>query len=409
MQALPRCLNQAPGLYVHVPFCLRKCSYCAFYSDPAALDDALVDAFIECVSIETRELVQPFEPFGQFDSVYIGGGTPSLLAPERLARLVENIRQNAPISTDAEVTIELNPADVSRGKALQLQSLGINRVSLGVQALDDEVLRILGRRHTATEALQAFDVLRTVGFSNIAVDLIWGIPQVDSARTMESIREMVACKPEHICCYELTIEPDTPFGLDVKAGKIKPIDDDLLADEALAIWQVLHQARYDHYEVSSFARCTETRSRHNAKYWNHTPYLGLGPSAHSFDGIRRWANVSSVQGYCDGVFNGNRRLSMNETLCETELISEEIAVGMRTSNGVDVNIVSASALQELFQQGFVYVREGRVIPTQMGMLVADAVALRLDRDGPTHHAATSSSGNASSHQPQQLHPSQHDW
>ena len=329
--------------------------------------------------------------FRSFDTLYLGGGTPSVLSDELLGDLLDGLRRLLSIHADAEITIEVNPGDIDAGRSHRLRSLGIGRVSVGVQSFDDGILRFLGRRHDRARAMAALDDLRSAGFDNVGIDIMWGIPNQTFAQLLSSVQQALVCAPEHISCYALTIEPGTPLRRDVKAQRIPWKDDDDLAEEATALWQALAKAGYDHYEVSNFARTPQYRSRHNSKYWMHVPYLGLGPAAHSFDGTRRWANVSSVRDYVASLRSGQLARDFEETLTERQKMVERIMLGLRTSRGLptswvntsaataegDASKMDASKIDGLVANGWIVVRDDRLCPTEQGMLVADALAAAL--------------------------------
>jgi putative oxygen-independent coproporphyrinogen III oxidase len=362
----------AAGCYVHVPFCVSKCRYCAFFSETS--HDQMA-AWSDAVLAEARLLAPSF---GTFDTLYFGGGTPSVLQDDRLGALIDELRRVLRFCEGLEITIELNPGDVDRSRAKRWRAMGIVRASVGVQSFDDAALGFLGRRHDAARARAVIEDLRAGGFENLGIDLIWGLPGQPLDRTMDSLEQALSFAPDHLSCYALTLEPGTPLQRDVAAGAVGEVSDDALADEAMVLWGRLAGAGYDHYEVSSFARTRAHRSRHNVKYWSHVPYLGLGPAAHSFDGARRWANVKSVRDYVAGVCAGRRPLAFEETLTEEQMRSERIALGLRTSEGIARAWVEGSALDALAAEGLITLTDDRVIPTERGMLVADALAVVLD-------------------------------
>ena len=356
------------GCYVHVPFCLQKCRYCAFYSETHAYDHAM---WARAVISEARMLCSTF---GSFDSLYFGGGTPSVLSDELLEELLVGIRGELKFCGDVETTIELNPGDVDLARARRLRAMGFNRASLGVQSFDDHVLSFLGRRHDRKRAISAYEALRGAGFDNVGVDLIWGVPHA-GLRSVDSARFALELLPEHLSCYSLTVESGTLLHSDVEAGRVGKVSDDALSEEALELWGVIGERGYEHYEVSNFARTREYRSRHNSKYWAHVPYLGLGPSAHSFDGLCcRWGNVRSVSGYVEALFAGSRAVEFEERLSEGQLLLERVMLGIRTSEGVCRELVSGSGLSGLVSAGLVVEGGSTVVPTERGMLVADALA-----------------------------------
>lgn len=363
--------GEAPGLYVHVPFCVSKCRYCGFFSEVDRGDRGDRDGWVASV---LKEATFYRDRFGTFDTLYLGGGTPSILSDGQLASLLGGLRSSLSLDAATEVTIELNPGDVTESRAARWLELGISRASLGVQSFDDETLSFLGRRHDAACALDALAVLRRAGFENIGIDLIWGIPGRSPQRETRSLDQALSLSPEHLSCYELTVEKSTPLHRDVLAGRVIPLHSDRSADAAMAYWQRLDEAGYEHYEVSNFARTPSHRSRHNTKYWRHVPYLGLGPSAHSFDGLSRWANIRSVHGYRDRVRRGQHPVQQQETLSPGQVRLERVALGMRTAEGVARAGVEQRNLQMLLASELVVLEGDRVRPTARGMLVADALA-----------------------------------
>ena len=363
--------RDAPGLYVHVPFCVSKCRYCGFFSE-TDLDDR--SGWVESVVQEAALYRDRFEAF---DTVYLGGGTPSILSDRQLDALIDGLRRSLRLLPDVEITVELNPGDVSGDRASRWLAMGISRASVGVQSFDDEALRFLERRHDAETAWRVLTDLRAAGFKSLGLDLIWGIPGQPMERALQSLERALSLSPEHLSCYELTVERDTPLHRDVAAGLVIPVPDEETANTALAFWNRLADAGYEHYEVSNFARSPLHRSRHNTKYWRHVPYLGLGPSAHSFDGRRRWCNVRSVGGYRSAIQAGQAPLEFEEVLSSEQMQVERVALGMRTSDGVAREWVDGRRLDALQGEGLVVVRDDRVVPTQRGLLVADALALAL--------------------------------
>lgn len=362
----------APGLYIHVPFCRSKCPYCAFYSVPSL---SLSERWFEAVK---KEVVLYKGRFSPFDSVYVGGGTPSVLSAEHLAGLMGHLFEHFVFSKDLEITIEANPSDLSPERIFAFRAAGFNRVNLGVQSLDDGTLTFLKRRHTADTAVRAFERLREGGFDNIGIDLIYGIGEQPLKAWLETLQRAVCLEAEHISCYQLTFEPGTPFAKRLEKGELLP-----LREEAERIFftetaQALEAAGYIHYEISNFARAACFQSRHNRKYWDHTPYLGLGPSAHSFSGKQRWWNVRSIRKYCAALEAGSLPLEEAEDLTPEQIRLETLALGLRTKDGVELSTLSPSphssaALKELLKTGLVRLSGDRVVPTRDGFLVADAL------------------------------------
>jgi oxygen-independent coproporphyrinogen-3 oxidase len=360
----------SPGLYIHVPFCRSKCPYCAFYSIPSS---SLIPIWLDGLKKEVLLYKGQFDPF---DSLYLGGGTPTFLEAGILADLIRHLFAHFDFASDTEVTIEANPCDLTDEKTRMLRDLGINRVNVGVQSFDDRVLSFLGRRHRVKEVKGALNRLRRFGFENVGIDLIYGIKKQDLKGWIDTLDRALSFQPEHISCYQLTFEKKTVFGRLMDEGQIEPLMESEEAAHFLATSQHLENKGYIHYEISNFAKDEVCRSRHNQKYWQHIPYLGLGPSAHSFHGKRRWWNVRSIKKYCAAVEKGRPPVEGWEDLTEEQLWLETLALGFRTSTGIDLKAVkrtpeSDAVLSRLQTSGLVKIIGGRVIPSREGFLVAD--------------------------------------
>jgi len=407
-----------PGLYVHVPFCKTKCPYCDFYS-VTTLD--LVDRFVEDLEHEMRWRLADAWMDG-FDSLYVGGGTPSILGPERLQRVLamlsrplitspraketaapqsrpagrtpgEAVAEKAGRTTkkpaaegassapDVEVTVEMNPADVTADLMAVMRDAGVTRVSLGVQSFDDQELRLLGRRHDRAGAIAAIEEIRKAGFADLGLDIITDLPGSNLETLRRSLDQALAFRPEHLSCYALTIAEGTVFGQRQQAGTLVLPDPDARADQYLETARVLEEAGYDHYEVSNYARKPRLRSRHNQKYWNRTPYLGLGPAAHSFDGTTRWWNLADVHRYHERLSSGHLPVDEQESIDADMARMEQLALGMRTAAGISETLVQRPGLSEvaadLVAQGLLERHDGRLCPTRRGFLVADGIAALL--------------------------------
>ena len=363
-----------PGLYVHVPFCKTKCPYCDFASVTSL---SSVPDWLGAVKRETR-LYE--DRFSRFDSLYLGGGTPSLLSEQELGSLVSLLHRTFRISRDAEFTVEMNPDDLASDKLSVLRELGVNRVSLGVQSFDDGELRFLKRRHTAEQALRALDELKAAGFSNVGVDLMYGLPGQAEESWMRTLEQAVRFSPEHLSCYELTLHENTPFG-DLQArGEIAPLGESKQSAFFLLTSAFLEEKGYIHYEVSNFAKGEETLCRHNLKYWSRAPYLGLGPSAHSFQEGVRWWNLRDLEAYCGALAEGKAPVAGSETLTPEQVYLETILLGFRTRDGVDREIFrgrpgTEEVLGHLRRAGVVRGLKGKIVPTVKGVLVADSLPL----------------------------------
>ena len=278
-----------PGLYIHIPFCKTKCPYCDFYSIASS---SLIHPWLESLK---REIAFYSDKFDSFDTVYFGGGTPSLLDTGTIGEILVAVNNNFNILKSAEITVEANPGDMNLEKIKGLKDLGINRINLGVQSFNDDELLFLGRRHKSADSVKALDELRNAGFNNIGIDLIYGLKGQALKDWLKTLEQAVLFNPEHISCYQLTIEGKTVFNALKKKGELEEISEDDAGRFFLEISDFLEQFGYLHYEVSNFSRGAEFKSRHNSKYWKRVPYLGLGPSAHSFDGKKRWWNINSVK------------------------------------------------------------------------------------------------------------------
>lgn len=365
-----------PGLYIHVPFCRSKCLYCDFYSVDAP---DLVEPWLSAVM---REAVLYRDELGEFDTLYLGGGTPSLLREDQLALLMEHLFHHLKLSADAEVTIEVNPDDVTREKMKAMRVLGFNRVSLGVQSLVDDELKWLGRRHNADQSERAVEIIRSAGFDNLALDLIYGFDGQDRKRWLNTLERVVGFNPEHLSCYLLTLEEGTPFGRMEREGTIRRLGEEAERRFFLLTSRTLEECGFVHYEVSNFCRGEAFASRHNLKYWTHVPVLGLGPAAHSFHCGIRWWNPRSVETYCRRTENGQRPVEGSEVLTPDELELESLYFGLRSLVGVDLKRFCRSAraartLRSWRRLGLVALDAGRVLPTRRGYLVADRLPIEL--------------------------------
>ncbi len=372
-------MSDLAGLYVHVPFCKRKCPYCDFFSRPPG------GRIAELVADLGREADLYAGICGPFDTVYVGGGTPSLLGPREVFDLFATLRKLLAASDsppEPEITVELNPADVGADRLAALREAGVNRLSLGVQSFHDEELAFLGRRHRRDGALRAIEEIRTAGFASLGLDLIYGLPGSNRARWYESLDRALEFRPEHLSCYALTIAEGTPFGEQLARGELAVVDEKEAAALFVATSERLCDAGYEHYEVSNFAREPPLRSRHNQKYWRRIPTLGLGPAAHSFDGRARWSNSRDIDQYHRALAAGDRPVEQIEEVDSEMARLERIALGIRTNAGVAVSdlLVAAgaeSAIERLLREGYVTRRGDRLAPTRQGLLVADGIAKRF--------------------------------
>ncbi len=366
-----------PGLYIHVPFCASKCPYCDFYS---TTESHLVGNWLLALEKEMGLYASRFQ---EFDTVYLGGGTPTVLAESDIERIMESVHRHFHIIPGAEITIEANPGDITSNKAATLLRLGFNRISLGVQSFSDQDLSCLGRRHTQTDAQAAIHIIRQTGFSNLSIDLMYAIPGQDMESWGATLNQALAFEPEHLSCYQLTIKSGTPFGFRQEKGDIGAPGEAKEESFFLFTSDCLKGSGYIHYEVSNFASKPALFSAHNQKYWHATPYLGLGPAAHSFLDDQRWWNHSSTTTYNDLLNSSKAPTKETETLTDDQKQLEDLFLGFRTLKGIPLTNLqkydkSKTILTELLASRLVTIKDNRVIPTTKGFLVADSLPLLFD-------------------------------
>jgi len=368
--------KELPGLYVHIPFCRTKCPYCDFYS---IIDRAAMNRFLTALK---KEAILYKKSFQQFDSLYFGGGTPSLIDEKGFTETFTALRAQFRFSPDTEITVEMNPGDVTAEKLESCRKLGVNRISLGVQSLNDKELALLKRRHTAEGAKKALTLIQGHGFDNVGIDLMNGLPGQTEKHWMKTLEETLSFGPAHISCYQLTIGSKTVFGSMARKGQLKMPSEEKQRKIFLATSRLLQERGFIHYEVSNFALGERYRSRHNLKYWRHIPYLGLGPAAHSFQNNRRWWNVKSVEEYCASLNKNNKPIEGEEALSPEQFALERLFLGFRNLDGVTIKDAfheppCENALKKLVAAKCVEISSGKIIPTVKGYLIADQLPLEL--------------------------------
>ena len=368
------------GLYIHIPFCQRKCPYCGFAS--AVENPGERPAFLTALNREMEAWTEEWHDVS-FSSIYLGGGTPSLLEPGELEGVIEGLRRQFRVQGSPEVTLEANPGTVNLEKLKEYNNLGVNRLSLGVQAFQDVLLQRIGRIHSVRDGLQAFGWGREAGYHNLSIDLMFALPGQTLEKWEESLAGAIELNPEHISLYGLTVERGTSLEKGVASGRIKLPGEDIQARMYEKAWETLGQAGYDHYEISNFAK-PEFRSRHNSGYWSGEPYLGLGPSAHSFREPRRWANASQWEDYVALTEAGGKAVVMEENLGQSQRRLEKIFLGMRRKEGINLMEYEQTFgeslearlkgyLPGLMDRGWV-VKEGEWLRlSEHGMALADAI------------------------------------
>lgn len=366
--------SRSANIYIHFPFCLRKCGYCDFYSVTGDMDD--MTAYLEALERELSGPVFTASPETGIRSVYIGGGTPSLMPAPLLQKLFVILRERFAIR-NVEITLEANPRPGLTGLLPLMKNLGINRLSLGIQSLSGRELAFLGRDHTVEDAIRAVHSARSAGFENLGADLIFGLPG-QSLKTWERTLDGILDLPlTHISAYALTWHAHSPLGRSLARGEIKPLSDDRTADQFLLAHDRLEKKGFEHYEVSSFAR-PGFRCRHNEDCWTGVPYRGYGPSAHSFDGLRRFWNVSDAREYHSRLMTGLTAVAGQETISPARRRLERLALGLRRKEGIPLETVkTAPDFKEWITMGLIRIHEGRLMLTSRGLLLADELTLQL--------------------------------
>lgn len=356
-------------LYIHIPFCRRRCVYCDFYSTTSeSKKGKYVDALCGEIKYRACEL-----PSRRLDTIYIGGGTPSQLTPKELEQIFDTVESSFSVSSDAEITMEANPDDMHEEYVAALSSMPVNRISMGVQSFDDRQLGFLRRRHNSKGAVDAYKMCRKYGFENVSMDLMYGLPGQDMKDWEQDVRTMISLRPEHISAYHLIYEEGTPLYSLLLRGKVSEVDEELSLAMYRRLVDMLCDEGYEHYEISNFAR-RGMESRHNSCYWDGEPYLGCGAAAHSYDGCRRRWNNASLEEYIDGA--GHPPFGYEELDTDTKY-NDYVMTRLRTNSGISTDEVARLFSPELA----VYMMEnaGRYIDN--GMLERHNGRIRLSREG----------------------------
>ena len=358
------------GLYIHIPFCKQACHYCDFHF---STNLQLMEVMMNSIIVELK-LRKDYLKGEAVDTVYFGGGTPSLVPAEYLEKILDQIAQLFP-GRKQEVTLEANPDDLNPQALANWKSLGIDRLSLGIQSFQDQILKAYNRAHTSKEAKQAIQLARAAGFEKFSIDLIYGYPHSDHRLWQLDLEEALRLDPGHLSAYSLTIEPKTTFGNWTKKGKFSPAEDEFVAQQFEWLQERCDKAGYLQYEISNFSRPNQA-AIHNSNYWKRSPYLGIGPSAHSFDGNSRGFNPSSNASYTKALSAGALPFVL-EQLTPTESINEEILTGLRTSWGLDTG-----SLEDRYHLDILEIKKGPISKlTELGMIHTLGKTLTLTRKG----------------------------
>lgn len=373
-------IKQNLGVYVHVPFCRQKCAYCDFYSRRCQ-DEKLMDTYCQAVGSHFQQYFREKGVF-EIDTVYFGGGTPSLLGGKRLVALLAALRKCAQVSKTAEITVECNPESTDGKLLKQLRRAGVNRLSFGVQSSDDGELKALGRLHTFDQAKRAVEQAQSLGFDNISLDLMYGLPGQTMNKWEKSVYEVASLAPRHLSAYALKLEKGTPM---YRQNPQLP-DDDTQAEMYLNAVKWLAAAGFEQYEISNFAK-PGFRSRHNSKYWDLSQYLGFGPSAHSFFGGKRFSFAADTQVYIQGVAGGPGLVEEADEVASFRRHGEYIMLRLRTTDGIEEEefyrrfrlefAPYAQKLQKYIQPGYCQYENGRWRLTPQGMFVSNAILVDL--------------------------------
>lgn len=365
------------GLYLHIPFCKSKCAYCNFFS--VVSEKQRID-FLEALK---KEAVERKDYLGgeEVRTIYFGGGTPSLLKPSEIAGVLEVLYKNFKITENPEITLEANPDTVSKESLLEYKSLGINRISVGIQSFFDDDLQYLSRKHDSKHAREVLDWAQEVGFQEVTMDLIYGIPTLTDEKWQRNLEIFFATGINHLSAYALTVEEKTALGQRINKGVAAPVDEDAVIRQYQILVKMTGNQGFEHYEISNFAR-PEHYSKHNCIYWKGEKYLGLGPSAHSFDGVSRQWNVASVKDYCESYSFEREELTLDDRY------NEYVMTSLRTMWGCDFDYILrnfgeiyAERFKKLTKKhildGKIVQKDGKYVLNDYGMLFADGIAAEL--------------------------------
>ena len=372
------------GIYIHIPFCRKACHYCNFhFSTSAKQMDAMIQSICKEAALRRDYINEPIA------TVYFGGGTPSLLPTDDLKFTIDTLRKLFVIDADADITLEANPDDITEERLIAWKSIGINRLSIGVQSFFEEDLQWMNRAHNATQALQSIELAQRNGFENITIDLIYGTPTLSDEHWKQNVKTAIALGVPHLSCYALTVEPKTALEKMIAQNKMENVDPEKQSRHFELLMQWMQNAGYEHYEISNFAKLGK-RSRHNSSYWKGLSYLGLGPSAHSFNGKERQWNIANNALYIKGM-EENIPVFEIEYLTVTQQLNEYIMTGLRTIEGLSLQYVSekwsddfsneiAMGAKKFLNNELMHQKNNHLILTNRGKLFADGIAAELFRE-----------------------------
>lgn len=368
------------GIYIHIPFCKQSCHYCNFhFATSLHYKNELIAALLKEIPLQKNYLAEEV-----VETIYFGGGTPSLCSKEEIETIIAAIRSTFSVSKEAEITLEANPDDITEEKLIEWKTVGITRLSLGIQSFFEEDLQWMNRAHNAAQAINNLKLALRY-FDNITIDLIYGTPQLTNEKWKQNVDTAIALNIPHLSCYALTVEPKTPLDKMIQQQKSLPVDPDKQSEQFLLLMQWLEEAGYEHYEISNFAKLAcpagrpGWRSRHNSSYWQGSKYLGLGPSAHSFNGKERQWNIANNSIYIDSINKGIIPLE-KEVLTATQQLNEYIMTSLRTMEGTKLSITGIGLVEKskkFIDSGLMKFENDSLVLTKEGKLLADGIAADL--------------------------------
>ncbi len=382
------------GIYIHIPFCKQVCYYCNFhFSTSFTLKDKMINSLIKEIEIRSESAENDENEIAILSSkneiietIYFGGGTPSLLSQAEIISIISSIKKNYNIDIDAEITLEANPDDITIGKLNEWKEAGVNRLSIGIQSFIERDLSWMNRAHNAEQASGCIDLAKNADFNNFSIDLIFGTPHLTNEEWKENVQKAIDMNVPHIACYALTVEPKTALQKMITLKKKEDINIDVQATQYSILMQMMHDSGYEHYEISNFAK-PGFRSRHNSSYWQGKKYIGIGPSAHSYNGkMRTWNKANNI--FYIRSIEQNIIPFEKETLTQSQQLNEYIMTSLRTIGGMDLRFVEnnfstderkriESVISQNVEKGKFIINDDKIILTNEGKLFADGIAVQL--------------------------------
>lgn len=371
------------GVYIHIPFCTKACHYCDFHFSTSLKTK---NALLEGVKKEIHDRQPFFSTEEKIETIYFGGGTPSILTPTEINEILETVKNTFTVVVNPEITLEANPEHLTESYSKEIKPL-VNRLSVGIQTFNEEALTFLNRSHNSYESFSALENIKKAGFENVSLDLIYGIQSLSFEDFLFDYQRLLEFEPQHLSVYNLTIEEDTVFGKWLSKGKIEEVNDSLSGKMYSFLMEDLPKQGFQQYEISNFAQ-EGFYSKHNNSYWENVPFLGIGPSAHSFNGKDRFYNVANNAAYIKGV-NSGEEVTFKEEASKSDRINDSIMVGLRTSKGLDLKklkvlgaTLNPETVEQFYKKEFLITEGDYLKLTNKGKLFADQVAMEffVDKD-----------------------------